>query len=220
MVNNISMGNNLFLTDEFFDTSEFPFAEIFDKQENAWEVLKRLNSFIISLFDKGIVKENYQGKKYVFVGDGSQVLDEALIIGPCVIGKNSVIGHASLLRENCLIGDNVHIGHGVEVKNSLFFNDSRASHLNYIGDSIIGKSVNIAGGAMLANYRFDQKSVIVKYQEEKMNTGLLKFGSIIADNCQIGVNAVLNPGTILGKGCVVYPLTSVRGVYEKNSVIK
>ncbi|OGH18827.1 MAG: hypothetical protein A3F31_04600 [Candidatus Levybacteria bacterium RIFCSPHIGHO2_12_FULL_38_12] len=209
-----------FFTEDFFDTSDFPFADLFVKDKKAWEVLGRLQEYIISLFENGVVQENYQGKKHVYIGEGTEIFDGAFVTGPCIIGKNSIIGHSAFLRENCVIGDSVHIGHGVEVKNSLMFNGSCAAHLNYIGDSIIGNKVNIAGGAILANFRFDQKPISIKHKEKIIETGLTKFGAIIGDSSQIGVNAVLNPGTILGKGCLLYPLTSVRGVYEQNSIIK
>lgn len=213
------MDKNNFLKNIFFDTSEFSFPNIFSENSNVWEAIPKIGEFIRELFEKGIVKENYK-EKYVFIGEGTRVEEGVCIQGPCIIGKNSVIGHGAFLRENCLIGDTVTIGHGVEVKNSILLNYSHAAHLNYIGDSIIGNCVNIAAGAILTNFRLDQKPVQIKTGESIIETNLTKLGAIIGDYSSVGANAVLNPGTILGKHVVVYPLTSVKGVHAKDSVIR
>ncbi|MBI2622689.1 MAG: hypothetical protein HYW64_01170, partial [Candidatus Levybacteria bacterium] len=163
-------------------------------------------------------KPNYG--KNIFIGKDTLVEDYAVIKGPAIIGKNCFIGHASYLRGGCILGDNVHIGHGAEIKNSILLNNAIAAHLNYIGDSIIGSNVNISGGAMLANFRFDKKSVTIKTENKRIDTGLSKFGAILGDNSTIGVNAVLNPGTLLGKNTIVYPLTSVKGVHKDGEVIR
>ena len=99
-------------------------------------------------------------------------------------------------------------------------NNTAAAHLNYIGDSIVGNGVNVSGGAIFANLRLDHANVTIKTEEGKIDTGLSKFGSIVGDGGNIGVNCVLNPGTILGKNIVIYPLREIRGVHEEHEVIK
>ncbi len=106
------------------------------------------------------------------------------------------------------------------MKNSIILDNSSISHFNHVADSIIGNNVNLAAGTQLANLRFDKQKVYVKSGEEKIDTELEKFGTILGDGCQIGANAVLNPGTVLGKNCVVYPLVVASGTYPENSVIK
>ncbi|MEK7533709.1 MAG: glucose-1-phosphate thymidylyltransferase [Patescibacteria group bacterium] len=209
-----------FEKENFFDLSNFEFRDIFDNVNFVWEAIPKIENYINSLFQKRILVGNYKDKKNVFVGEGSIVMSEALIDGPAIIGKNCVIGHASYLRQNCLFGDNVQIGHGSEIKNSIFLNNARAAHLNYIGDSIIGNNVNISGGAMVANYRLDKQPVGVHAGNQWIETGLQKFGAIIGDSSNIGANAVLNPGTILEKKTIVYPLTSVKGVHKNNDTIR
>lgn len=214
------MNNIMFKPEKFFDLSRFEFRDIFDNVNLVWEVIPKIGKYINSLFQKRILVGNYKDKKNVFIGEGSMVHENAEIIGPAVIGKNCVIGHASLLRENCLFGDNVHIGHGSEIKNSIFLNGSKVAHLNYTGDSLIGNKVNISGGAMVANYRLDKRSVGVHMGDQWVETGLEKFGAVIGDGSIIGVNAVLNPGTMLGKKTIVYPLVSVTGVHKDGEIIK
>lgn len=215
------MEKSFFTTEHFFDLSRFEFADIFVKKEFVWEVLPTIGHFIESLFARKILVSNYKNRKNVFIGEESVVHESVEILGPAIIGKNCVIGHASYLRENCLLGNNVCLGHAVEVKNSIFLNGAISAHLNYIGDSLIGNNVNVSGGAMLANYRLDKKPVIVRNGRDILiNTNLQKFGAIVGDESRIGVNAALNPGTILGKGSIVYPLTSVIGVHKNGEIIK
>lgn len=214
------MENKLFNPGDYFDLSNFKHKDIFAGVEFVWEVLPKIGKYIESLFEKKVLVSNYKDKKNIYMGEGSIIKEGATIVGPAIIGKNCIIGHGSLIRENCLFGHNVHTGHAVEVKNSIFLNSVIAAHLNYIGDSVIGNNVNISGGAILANYRLDKKPVIVRDGEEFINTNLEKFGAIVGDDSIIGVNAVLNPGTILGKKSIAYPLTSVTGVHKNNEIIR
>lgn len=213
------MKNNQFKTDIFFDIREFEYKELFDGVEYVWDALTKINSFIKDQ-SKGEHKSSYKNIADVFVGKGAVIEDTAVIKGPCIVGENSYIGPAAFIRENCLIGNNVHIGHGVEVKSSIILNEAHIAHLNYVGDSIIGNKVNIGAGAILANFRFDGKTIMIRFNEESIDTRLSKFGAIVGDGCKIGVNSVLNPGTILGKNSIVYPLVSVKGVFGEGAIIK
>jgi UDP-N-acetylglucosamine diphosphorylase / glucose-1-phosphate thymidylyltransferase / UDP-N-acetylgalactosamine diphosphorylase / glucosamine-1-phosphate N-acetyltransferase / galactosamine-1-phosphate N-acetyltransferase len=206
--------------DIFFDFSQFQWNNIFSDITNVWEALPKIIPFITSQFSNGIITANYQDRNDVFIGEGTVIQPGVHIPGPAIIGKNCILGHASLYREGVIIGDNTHIGHAVEVKHSIILNNAAAAHLNYIGDSIIGNNVNISGGTILANFRLDKKPILIKTKEKIYNTELRKFGAIIGDNSNVGVNSVLNPGTILGKNCLVYPLQSARGYYENNEIIK
>lgn len=192
----------------FFDLSNFSHKQIFDV-ENVWEVISKISEFIKN-----------SGKKSVIIGEGTTVEEGALIKGPVIIGKNCFIAHGAYIRENVILGDNVRIGHSVELKNTIILNDSNIAHLNYIGDSIIGNDVNLAGGAITANFRLDGANIKVKHDGEEIETGLAKFGAIIGDLSRIGVNSVLNPGTILSKNSKVFPLTSVFGVHLNQETIK
>jgi len=160
------------------------------------------------------------GDEKVVIGEGTVIEEGALIKGPAIIGKNCVIGHGAYIRENVIIADNVTIGHASELKNSIVLPHTAVAHFNYIGDSVVGSHVNIGAGAKTANFRLDGKHVRVKVDEDAVDTGLAKFGAIIGDNCKIGINSVLNPGTMLGKGCLVYPLVSVIGAYGKDAIIR
>lgn len=210
----------VFTKEHYFDLSEFEFNDVFDNMEHVWDVLKKIESYISSQFSSGKLTPNHQGSNNVFIGEGTVVEEGAYIKGSAIIGKNCFIAHGAYVRENVILGDNARIWHGTEIKHTIMLNNAVGTHNGYIGDSIIGNRVNIAAGAIVANLRLDRKPIYVRHSEGKIDTGLLKFGAIIGDDCQIGVNAVLNPGTVLGKNSVVFPLTSVFGVHEEGSTIK
>lgn len=204
------MPHTHFEPDVFFDLSDFAWKELFTDGSAVWDVLPHLTDFINKI---------NHGRKVV-LGEESTIEPTAKISGTVCIGKNSRIGHGALLRDNVVIGDHCTIGHAVELKNCIILNNTAIAHLNYIGDSIIGNFVNISGGAMLANLRFDKKPVTVAYDGKKIPTNLAKFGAVIGDYTQIGVNSVLNPGTVLGKNTIVYPLQMVSGYHGAGEVIK
>lgn len=202
-----------FSASSFFDLTEFSHKSIFQDRDQVWNAIKKINDFIDS-----VLKVHDEDK--IFIDPSTTVQDTARIEGKAIIGKNCIIGHGVLLRDGVIIGDNVSIGHGGEIKHSIILNGASIGHLNYVGDSIIGNSVNISGGAILANLRLDKEMVKVKDEDELYETGLEKFGAVVGDGSTVGVNVVLNPGTILSKGCIVYPLTSVKGTHPENSIIK
>lgn len=199
-----------FKPDVFFDLKSVTFASIFSGVEFVWEVLAEIEDFVAAQV----------GSKKVIIGEGTIVEEGAFIKGPALIGRNCTIAHGAYIRENVILGDNVRIGHSTEVKNSIFMNRATAAHLSYIGDSIVGNKAGFGGGSKTANVRFDGKTVRIKVGDNYVDTGLIKFGAIVGDSCQIGANAALNPGTILGKNCLVYPLTSVVGVKSEGTTIK
>lgn len=119
-----------------------------------------------------------------------------------------------------IIGDNCVIGNSCELKNCVALNKAQICHFNYVGDSILGEGAHLAAGAIISNLKLDQKEVVVRLEEKNIETGLKKFGAIVGDYCEIGCNVVLNPGCILGKRCIVYPGSCVRGVVAANHIVK
>jgi len=62
--------------------------------------------------------------------------------------------------------------------------------------------------------------VTVEMNGKPFDTGLRKFGALLGDNVDVGCNAVLNPGTIIGRDSIVYPNTNWRGVLNENMIVK
>lgn len=200
---------NTFSPGAFFDLSSFNYKELFNV-DNVWEVLPKIVEFVL----------NNNRLKPVLIGSGTIVEEGALIKGPAIIGDNCFIAHGAYIRDGVIIGNDVKVGHSVEIKNSIVLNNSRIAHFNYIGDSIIGNDVNFAGGAITANFRLDGAKIKIKNNDKKIETNLTKFGAIVGDGSKIGVNVVLNPGTILSKNTKVFPLTSVFGIHLNEETIK
>jgi UDP-N-acetylglucosamine diphosphorylase / glucose-1-phosphate thymidylyltransferase / UDP-N-acetylgalactosamine diphosphorylase / glucosamine-1-phosphate N-acetyltransferase / galactosamine-1-phosphate N-acetyltransferase len=209
----------------FFDLERYENIELFNKNENIWNSLLNIKFF----FEKKVFKAEkkklptncfLENPEKIFIGENTIIEPNTYIKGPCFIGKNCQIRHGAYIRGNVITGDGCIIGHGTEIKNSILLNNVRASHFVYIGDSILGNDVNIGANATLANYRLDREEVSFSFQNNKINTGLKKFGSVIGDNTQIGCNTVLNPATFLGKNVICYACLNIGGYVFSNSIIK
>jgi NDP-sugar pyrophosphorylase family protein len=142
------------------------------------------------------------------------------IKGPTIIGENCDIRHGAYIRGNCLIGDNCIVGHTSEMKTALLLNGAKVPHFAYVGDSLLGSKSNLGAGTKISNFKITQDEVNVMGNGINMGSGLRKFGAIIGDNVQTGCNTVLNPGTLIGRDSLIYPLTSLRGVIPPRTVVK
>ena len=138
-------------------------------------------------------------------------------IGPCYIGNEAVIRHGAYVREYSWICSTAVVGHASEVKHSILLPGAKAPHFNYVGDSILGKAVNLGAGVKLSNLRNDGAEVYLRIGDDRRPSGLRKFGAILGEGCQLGCNAVTNPGTILGPNSTVWPNVTVTGVHGENS---
>lgn len=206
-------------TESLFDLNQCFESAIFEGLKSPWEVFPKIKSFILE-FAEALPKDFERIDEFVWVGKGTSIEKSVLIKGPAIIGYNSELRHSAFIRENVIIGNNVVVGNSTELKNSIMFNNSQAPHFNYVGDSILGYKAHIGAGVILSNLKSNGTMVKIKLDEEIVDTGLRKFGAIIGDNSEIGCNSVLNPGTIIGKGSIVYPLSSVRGYIPGNHILK
>src|SRR5258706_11507410 len=139
-----------------------------------------------------------------------------MIKGPAIIGRNCQIRHNAYVREQVIIGDNCIVGNSCEVKNSILFNQAVAPHFNYIGDSILGHKAHLGAGVKISNVKLVPGNITVEMNGQPFDTGLRKFGALLGDGADIGCNAVLNPGSLIGRGSVVYPNTNWRGGLAAN----
>lgn len=191
---------------EFFDLTGFAHCELFDGVEHVWEALDRLPGYFAAYRDWQVLGEVRPGAVVlgdVFIGRGTVVEPCAYIIGPAIIGENCEIRHGAYLRGNALIGDGCVVGHCTEVKSAILLPGAKAPHFNYVGDSILGRGVNLGAGTICANLRLDWQEVIVRFGGKTFPTGRQKLGAIIGDLAQTTCNTVLNPGTLIAKGALV-----------------
>lgn len=155
------------------------------------------------------------------IGKGVFIESGAMIKGPSIIGDYTEIRQGAYVRGDCLIGKNCVIGHTTEVKHSVFLNGSKAGHFAYIGDSILGRGVNLGAGTKLANLRFISGTVSIKIEGSLIDTGRRKLGALLGDNAQTGCNSVTNPGTLVALDSIIAPNTTVRpGLYAPCSMIR
>ena len=128
--------------------------------------------------------------------------------------------HCAFIRESALVGENCVVGNSVELKNVILFDGVQVPHYNYVGDSILGYLSHMGAGSLTSNVKSDKTPVVVKNGDEKMETGLKKFGAMVGDFVEVGCNSVLNPGTVIGRGSSIYPTSSVRGVIPEGHIYK
>ena len=156
----------------------------------------------------------------VWVHKTASVAPSAYLGAPCIIGAGTEIRHCAFIRGSALVGANCVVGNSVELKNVILFDSVQVPHFNYVGDSILGYKSHMGAGAVTSNVKSDQTLVTVKNGDEKMETGLKKFGAMLGDHVEVGCNSVLNPGTVIGRNSNVYPTSCVRGVVPERSIWK
>jgi NDP-sugar pyrophosphorylase family protein len=198
-------------------------SKLFENQKYAWDALRQIASYLQFRLKPAVFGE-LLGKPFigphVFVGHGTIVEQGAVLKGPAWIGENCHIRSGCYVRENVIVGDGVVLGNSCEFKNSIIFNDAQVPHFNYVGDSILGYKAHLGAGVILSNVKLDHSEITVAAADGQIGTGLTKFGAIIGDRTEIGCNAVINPGSLLGRDCIVYPCTNFRGVLPANSIVK
>jgi UDP-N-acetylglucosamine diphosphorylase / glucose-1-phosphate thymidylyltransferase / UDP-N-acetylgalactosamine diphosphorylase / glucosamine-1-phosphate N-acetyltransferase / galactosamine-1-phosphate N-acetyltransferase len=213
----------MFKPADLFDLSQTGHAALFDGCEYAWDALRKISAYIAANLRPGL-RNRCQGVAYVgekvFIGEGTVVEDGAMIKGPAIIGRNCEIRHNAYVRENVIIGEGCVVGNSTEIKNSLLFNNAVAPHFNYIGDSILGGKAHLGAGVILSNFKALPGNVTVDLDGKPFDTGLRKFGALLGDGVEVGCNAVLNPGSIIGRGAVIYPGTNWRGILPANMIAK
>jgi UDP-N-acetylglucosamine diphosphorylase / glucose-1-phosphate thymidylyltransferase / UDP-N-acetylgalactosamine diphosphorylase / glucosamine-1-phosphate N-acetyltransferase / galactosamine-1-phosphate N-acetyltransferase len=185
---------------------------------NPWDMLDANITLLGNLSPdiKGLVEEGVTIHGTVIVGEGSVVKSGTYIEGPCIIGKNCRIGPHAYIRGATSIGDDCHIGHSSELKNSIIMNGTKIPHFNYIGDSIIGTDCNFGAGTKIANLRHDHANVRVCGKDTRRK----KFGAVIGDGVQFGINCSINVGTIIGSNAQFAPNSYVSGCIGENAVIR
>lgn len=188
-----------------------------------WEALKGISDYIKELgptLDKEIFEERGEN---IWIAKSATVAPTACLNGPLIIDEDAEIRHCAFIRGSAIIGKNSVVGNSTEIKNDIIFNNVQVPHYNYVGDSILGYKSHMGAGSITSNVKSDKTLVVVKdcYDtKEEIETGLKKFGAMLGDYVEVGCNSVLNPGTVLGKNCSVYPTSCVRGVIPANHIFK
>lgn len=210
-----------------FDLDKVFMGEQFAQQDVFRLLGKSLTSLVESILSELGVNKNpvIKGKVSpqavlegpVYVAEGAEIGPFAYIQGPTYIGPGAEVRHGAFIRGSAFIGPKAVVGHTTEVKGSIFFDEAKAGHFAYVGDSILGRDVNLGAGTKLANLKLRGDEVAVKHPAtlQRVPSGLRKLGALIGDHAQTGCNAVLSPGTILLPSTGVLPCVHYHGTLEK-----
>ena len=184
-----------------------------------WQALNGLRELILQL-GRQLPREEYmEPDAGVWVHYTAKVASSAHIAVPCIIGADTEIRHCAYIRGSALIGEHCVVGNSTELKNVILFDRVQVPHYNYVGDSILGYKAHLGAGAVTSNVKSDRGLVSIR-GEGCIETGLKKLGAMVGDYAEVGCNAVLNPGTVLGRNSTVYPTACVRGVIPANGILK
>ncbi len=213
----------MFKPSDLFDLKQTAHAALFGNVEFTWEALKKIKGYVEAngqpSYHNKCESDAFIGEK-VFIGEGTVVEAGAMIKGPAIIGRNCQIRSNAYIREHVIIGDGCVVGNSSEIKNAILLNEAIAPHFNYVGDSILGYKTHLGAGVILSNFKSLPGNVTVEMEGVPFDTGLRKFGAMVGDGAEVGCNSVLNPGSIIGRGAVIYPGVNWRGILPANMIAK
>ena len=204
---------------ELYDLDHTLAKDYLSQFDYPWEALKGIKDFILALGPT--LGDDYEEREPgVWIHKTAKVAPSASIGAPCIIGPETEVRHCAFIRGSALVGANCVVGNSVEYKNVIIFDNVQTPHYNYVGDSILGYKSHMGAGSITSNIKSDRKNIVIRTSEDSIETGLRKIGAMLGDYVEVGCNAVMNPGTMIGRHCIVYPTSCVRGVVPEKSIWK
>lgn len=206
--------------ERLYTLSETIAAPFLGKCAYPWEALPKISEWVLML------GEALPPGRFERLGDGiwiaksAKVAPTACLNGPLIVDEEAEIRHCAFVRGSAIVGKGAVVGNSTELKNVILFNKVQVPHYNYVGDSILGYKAHMGAGSITSNVKSDKTLVVVKSHGGQMETGLKKFGAMLGDEVEVGCNSVLNPGTVVGRGSTIYPLSMVRGVVPEGMIYK
>lgn len=203
-----------------FDLTKTMAAGIFEEKTYPFEVLPLISNFIIEL-GKKLPEDTFERRgEDVWIARSASVAPTAYIHGPVIIDEEAEIRHCAFIRGNAIVGKHAVVGNSTELKNVILFDRVQVPHYNYVGDSILGYKSHMGAGSITSNVKSDKTLVEVKINGVPVKTGLKKMGAVLGDEVEVGCGSILNPGSVIGAGTNIYPLSSVRGYVPGGSIYK
>lgn len=208
---------------DFFTLPEdFPFKDSFHLSDAPWEWIAKIKDSLASFsFDdsRREIPRNLSIEGKVYIHPSVKLPSYGSIEGPCYIGKHTELRPGVYIRGNVIVGESCVLGNSCEFKNTLILNNAQIPHFSYIGDSIIGNKSHLGAGVICSNLRLDQKDIkIFDLERNSYDTKMRKLGAIVGDRVEVGCNAVLNPGSLLLAGSMVYPNTTFSGTLNTGEI--
>ena len=203
-----------------FDLSHSMAGDFLAKFRYPYEALPELGAWIAAVGPQLSSDEYEKRGEQIWIHKSAKVAPSVSLTGPLIVCANAELRHCAYFRGNVLIGAGSVAGNSCEFKNSLLFDSVEAPHYNYVGDSILGYHAHMGAGSITSNIKSDRKNIVIRTDDGAIETGLRKIGAILGDYVEIGCGTVLNPGAVVGKNTMIYPLTSVRGTVPANTIVK
>ncbi len=205
---------------ENYSLDETIAGALFEGLSYPWEALPKIKDFILEL-GKTLPEDKFDKiNEDVWIAKSAKLFDSAYIGGPCIIDEDAEIRQCAFIRGSAIVGKGAVVGNSTELKNVILFNKVQVPHYNYVGDSILGYKAHMGAGSITSNVKSDKTLVVIKNEEENIETGIKKVGAMLGDNVEVGCNSVLNPGTVICKESNIYPVSCVRGVIPPKSIYK
>ena len=211
------MNDNVRICDLYVCRCEY-LAVLFERFEYPWELILQIKDYIFEIFEQNMPGYTFLSEN-VLIGENVKIYPGATLEGPAIIGSGTEIRPGAFIRGSVITGEGCVIGNSSELKNSILLDGVQVPHYNYVGDSVLGNRAHMGAGSICSNLKSDGTNVIIR-ADRNYETGLRKVGAFLGDGADIGCGCVLNPGTVVGKNTSVYPLTSLRGVYGENRIVK
>lgn len=145
---------------------------------------------------------------------------QRVLTGPAIIDEDAEVRHCAFIRGNAIVGKGAVVGNSTELKNVILFNKVQVPHYNYVGDSILGFKAHMGAGSITSNVKSDKTLVVVKNQEERVETGLKKFGCHAGGSCRGWLQQCTESRYRDRKRKRVYPTSMVRAAFPRNSIFK
>lgn len=206
--------------EKLYDTERTMAKEYLSQYTYPWEVLPHIGE-IVKKLGEGLSEEEYEKRgEDIWIHKTVTIASTATLKGPLILGKDVEVRPGAFIRGNVLVGEGSVVGNSTELKNVIIFDSVQVPHYNYVGDSVLGYKSHMGAASLTSNVKSDKTLVKVHCEDGDIETGLKKFGAAVGDYVEVGCGSVLNPGTVVGSHSNIYPLSSVRGCVNKNSIYK
>ena len=207
-------------TAELFELSRTVMGDFLEEYRYPWEAIPHVGAAISALGEVLSRKQFQELSPGVWVAKTAVVAESACLMPPCIVDEGATVRHCAFLRGAVVVGKEAVVGNSTELKNAILFDGAQLPHFNYAGDSILGHRAHLGAGAVISNLKCDRSEVLVQWAGERVASGFRKLGAFVGDGAEVGCHCVLNPGTVLGRHCTVYPLSSVRGGVGEGMICK
>ena len=205
---------------QLYDLTKTIAGSMMEQYTYPWEVLPHIGEMIAAI-SAILPKDDYNCiSGNIWIHKSVQMPPIATVKGPAIICANTEVRPGAFIRGNVIVGEGAVVGNSTELKNVILFDGVQVPHYNYVGDSILGYKSHMGASSLTSNVKSDKTLVKAHGEDGDIDTGLKKFGAMVGDFVEVGCGSVLNPGTIVGSHSNIYPLSSVRGTVNSNSIYK